>query len=451
MISGIKPHQSGQRSEKIGVPPGEGALGIADFLRIRQRSAALCAPLEIEDYGVQPMADASPPKWHLAHTTWFFETFLIKPNRPAVKSFHPAFEHLFNSYYNGVGQPFPRDKRGNLSRPAVAEIMTYRSYVDEVVSDLLAADNPPALQRSLLDTMTLGLHHEQQHQELLLTDIKFNFGHNPLYPALIESSEVDGAAQRTLSPMRKQIESSEARLKRDFTVFEPGLVDIGAQQGFCFDNELPRHSVYLAPFALAKRLVTNEAYQAFIHDDGYSRPELWLSEAWAELQQHARRHPLYWRLQDGQWFEYRLDGYHPLVANAPVVHVSGYEAAAFAAWSNARLPTEFEWEYVASKESSTSGNFADSGHLHPQAQRQDHSQMFGDVWEWTSSSYGPYPGYEPLPGVLGEYNGKFMSSQWVLRGGSCATPQEHIRRSYRNFFYPKDAWQFSGIRLAHNL
>ena len=451
MISGIKPHQSEQRVKHITESPDETALGMPDYQRVRRRSEAICAPLELEDYGVQPMTDASPPKWHLAHTTWFFETFLVKPNRPSSKSFHPAFEHLFNSYYNGVGQPFPRAKRGNLSRPTVAEIMAYRAYVDEMVSELMAADKPTELQQSLLDTLVLGLHHEQQHQELLLTDIKFNFGHNPLYPALIESSAVDSALDRVASPLRETIQSPGAVLEQGFTVFEPGLVDIGAQQGFCFDNELPCHSVYLTPFALAKRLVTNEEYQAFIHDHGYSRPELWLSEAWAELQQHARRHPLYWRWQDGQWFEYRLDGYHPLVASAPVVHVSGYEAAAFAAWSGARLPTEFEWEYAASEEPNTSGNFADSGHLHPQAQHQDHSQMFGDVWEWTSSSYGPYPGYEPLPGVLGEYNGKFMSSQWVLRGGSCATPESHIRPSYRNFFYPKDVWQFSGIRLARNL
>jgi len=450
MISGVKPQQSEQRAETTASSPGDAKLGIADYLRVRQRSEAICAPLEIEDYGVQPMADASPPKWHLAHTTWFFETFLIKPHQPSAKPFHPAFEHLFNSYYNGVGEPFSRAKRGNLSRPTVAEIAAYRSYVDETVSELLAADKPPALQQSLLDTLALGLHHEQQHQELLLTDIKFNFGHNPLYPALIATSEIDSMAQPARGPSCENFQSSGASLEQDFTLFEPGLVDIGAQQGFCFDNELPRHPVYLTPFGLAKSLVTNEAYQAFIDDDGYSRPELWLSEAWAELQQHSRRHPLYWCWQDGQWFEYRLDGYHPLVANAPVVHVSGYEAAAFAAWSDARLPTEFEWEYAASKESNTSGNFADSGHLHPQSQHQDHSQMFGDVWEWTSSSYGPYPGYEPLLGVLGEYNGKFMSSQWVLRGGSCATPQDHIRRSYRNFFYPKDAWQFSGIRLARN-
>lgn len=450
MISGVKTQRSERRSENIAASSGKPELGMADYLRVRQRSEAICAPLEVEDYGVQPMADASPPKWHLAHTTWFFETFLIKPNRPSATPFHPAFEHLFNSYYNGVGQPFPRAKRGNLSRPTVAEIMAYRCYVDEMVSELLAADKPPALQQSLVDSLALGLHHEQQHQELLLTDIKFNFGHNPLYPALIASSENEGTAQQASNPRRENIQSSGSSLNQDFALFEPGLFDVGARQGFCFDNELPRHPVYLAPFTLARRLVTNEAYQAFIHDDGYSRPELWLSEAWAELQQRPRKHPLYWRWQDGQWFEYRLDGYHPLVANAPVVHVSGYEAAAFAAWSEARLPTEFEWEYVASKESNMSGNFADSGHLHPQPQDHDHSQMFGDVWEWTSSSYGPYPGYEPLPGVLGEYNGKFMSSQWVLRGGSCATPRDHIRPSYRNFFYPKDAWQFSGIRLARN-
>ena len=451
MNAGITSKQGERAAKSIAASSNKARLGVPDYLRIRHRSEAICAPLDVEDYGVQPMADASPPKWHLAHTTWFFETFLIKPHRPSATAFHPAFEQLFNSYYNGVGQPFPRTKRGNLSRPTVSEIMAYRSYVDETVTELLAEDKPPAVQQSLLDTVELGLHHEQQHQELLLTDIKFNFGHNPLYPALVVGSELVGSEQLSASPSSQNIESSLISLQQGFSHFEPGLVDIGAQQGFCFDNELPRHPVYLSPYTLANRLVTNEEYLAFIQDDGYSRAELWLAEAWTDLQQHARRHPLYWRWEDGQWFEYRLDGYHPLVANAPVVHVSGYEAAAFAAWSDARLPTEFEWEYAASKESNTAGNFADGGRLHPQAQRTNHSQMFGDVWEWTSSSYGPYPGYAPLPGVLGEYNGKFMSSQWVLRGGSCATPESHIRPSYRNFFYPKDVWQFSGIRLARNL
>ena len=411
---------------------------LEDFLRVRERSTWICKHLEREDFGVQPMADASPPKWHLAHTTWFFETFLVRPYLPSAGVYHPQFEHLFNSYYNGVGKPFPREQRGTLSRPTVAQVFDYRRHVDEAVIGAIAAVDSPQTMQSLQQVLELGIHHEQQHQELLLTDIKYNLGHNPLYPALVEPSPALEAPQGDVSPAT-------------YRSYAPGLIEIGAQRGFCFDNELPRNPVYLTPYSLADRLVTNAEFEAFIDDGGYQRPELWLSEAWAELQLKPRYHPLYWRRQDSEWFEYRLDGYHPLVDDAPVVHVSGYESAAFAAWSNARLPTEFEWEYAATQEGHIQGNFAESNIMHPQIRRLKKSQMFGDVWEWTSSSYGPYPGYQPLPGVLGEYNGKFMSSQWVLRGGSCATPQSHIRASYRNFFYPKDAWQFAGIRLAKTL
>ncbi len=411
---------------------------LADVQGVRERSQWICEHLEIEDFGVQPMPDASPPKWHLAHTNWFFETFLIKRFFPAKPVFHPDFEHLFNSYYNGVGEPHPRDKRGNLSRPTVAEIMSYRAFVDEGLRDLIEAPMSEEDKQGLRQLMELGLHHEQQHQELLLTDIKYNFGHNPLHPPLIEST---GLAN----------ERSVLKKALTFNDYEPGLIKIGALDGFCFDNELPRHRVYLAPFSLANRLVTNEEYLAFMEDGGYHRPELWLSEGWSHCQQQAWNHPLYWHWRDGAWCEYRFDGLHPLVSDAPVVHVSGYESAAFAAWSNARLPTEFEWEHASSFELELDGNFAERNLLHPQPRNTSHSQMFGDVWEWTSSHYGPYPGYQPLPGVLGEYNGKFMSSQWVLRGGSCVTPKDHIRPSYRNFFYPKDRWQFSGIRLARDL
>lgn len=409
---------------------------LEEFRRVRDRSEWICANLEVEDFGVQPMPDASPPKWHLAHTTWFFETFLLKPHWPQLPPFDPAFEHLFNSYYNGVGQPFPRQQRGNLSRPTVAKVMAYRAHVDDAVTQLMSQDHSQSAEQVLKQILQLGLHHEQQHQELMLTDIKFNFGHNPLYPALLDAHAP--ALTSTLAPTR-------------YVNFSPGLVEAGANAGFCFDNELPRHRVYLSPYSLADRLVTNAEYLAFIDDGGYQRADLWLSEAWAGLQHSPRHCPLYWRLDEGQWFEYRLDGYAPLVLNAPVVHVNGYEAAAFAAWSGGRLPTEFEWEFAASSAKVADGNFADNALLHPQPQCAGNAQFFGDVWEWTSSSYGPYPGYSPLPGVLGEYNGKFMSSQWVLRGGSCATPKDHIRASYRNFFYPKDSWQFSGIRLARNI
>ena len=410
---------------------------LADVQTVRERTQWLCTHLETEDYGVQPMPDASPPKWHLAHTTWFFETFLIKRFLPSTPVFHPHFEQLFNSYYNGVGEPFPRDKRGTLSRPTVSAVMAYRAHVDEAMHALAAMSVSDEDEQSIRQIMQLGRHHEQQHQELLLTDIKYNFGHNPLYPPFVDTT----ALSCSHAPPQSAL---------SFIDYDPGLVEIGAMPGFCFDNEMPRHKVYLTAFSLANRLVTNAEFQAFMEDGGYHRPELWLSEGWSQRHQQVRDHPLYWRQQDGVWFEYRLDGLYPLVANAPVVHVSGYESAAFAAWSNARLPTEFEWEFAASFEQNLGGNFAEQNLLHPQPQRDGHAQMFGDVWEWTSSHYGPYPGYQSLPGVLGEYNGKFMSSQWVLRGGSCATPQNHIRASYRNFFYPKDTWQFSGIRLARN-
>jgi ergothioneine biosynthesis protein EgtB len=377
------------------------------------------------------MEDASPPKWHLAHTTWFFETFILKPNVAGYEPFHPQFEYLFNSYYNGVGTPYPRAQRGFLSRPTVAEVRAYRHHVDEHMVDLLGECDDA----SIKECATIGIHHEQQHQELLLTDLKYNFGHNPLYP------EYGGGPRCTQNTLAEC----------GFLEFSGGIVSVGAQQGFCFDNELPRHETLLHPFQLANRLVTNADYLAFVADGGYQRPELWLSEGWVALQRSGWCAPLYWRELDGQWFEYRLDGLRPLLADLPVVHVSGHEAFAYATWAGARLPTEFEWEHVAAN-LPTSGTFVDAATFHPQASADATAgalrQLFGEVWQWTSSSYSPYPGYRPLPGTLGEYNGKFMSSQWVLRGGSCATPVSHIRASYRNFFYPPDRWQFSGIRLA---
>ena len=400
---------------------------------MRRQSVALCAPLEIEDYGVQPMADASPPKWHLAHTSWFFETFILRDFVTGYRVFHPRFEYLFNSYYNGVGMPFPRPRRGHLSRPTVAEVMAYRDHVDGHMEKLLKG----AEQADVRERTVLGLHHEQQHQELLLTDLKYNFGHNPLYPAY--GGHVRDA-QKPAPPLA-------------FTDFDGGVVPIGhdTARGFAFDNELPRHDVLLQPFSLADRLVTNDEYLEFIADKGYERADLWLSEGWSIVQEESWRAPLYWVQQDGAWFEYRLDGLEPLQGNLPVVHVSAHEAFAYAAWRGARLPTEFEWE-CAVQHAADDGSFAEDGAYHPQpACGSGLRQMFGDAWEWTSSSYGPYPGYAPLPGTLGEYNGKFMSSQLVLRGGSTATPRSHIRGSYRNFFYPPDRWQFSGIRLAKHV
>jgi ergothioneine biosynthesis protein EgtB len=416
----------------------DGADVLADFLKVRQQSEALCEPLAIEDYGVQPMDDASPPKWHLAHTTWFFETFVLKPFQSDYRVFHPQFEYLFNSYYNGIGTPFPRPRRGHLSRPTVEEVYDYRRTVDAAMIALLEGGNPEVATRTVL-----GLNHEQQHQELLLTDLKFNFGHNPLQPAY--ASAVPAAA----------VSTSELT----FTGYAEGLVEIGVDVSaertsgdeFCFDNETPRHRVHLDAFSIADRAITCEEYLAFMADGGYRTPSLWLSDGWSWVSANDIDSPLYWTRVDGEWCEYRLTGAATVNGACPVAHVSGYEADAFARWAGYRLPTEAEWETAASGMSGE-GNFVESGRFHPAPAGSVNTaaQFFGDVWEWTSTPYGPYPGYEPLAGVLGEYNGKFMSNQLVLRGGSCVTPASHIRPSYRNFFYPPDRWQFSGIRLARN-
>ncbi len=315
------------------------------YQQVRQQSDALCAPLAIEDFGVQPMDDASPPKWHLAHTAWFFETFILKVCLPDYRVFHPQYEYLFNSYYNGVGQPYPRPRRGFLSRPTVAQIVDYRAHVDEHMSGLLTG----GVDDEVSEQVILGLHHEQQHQELMLTDIKYNFGHNPLYPSYCANS----------------VAQTQAAGKLVFAEFAGGIVEIGASQGFAFDNETPRHQVLLQPFALAEQLVTNGQYLAFVQDGGYTRPELWLSDGWATVQAQNWHGPLYWQQRDGQWFEYRLDGLHALAMQMPVTHVSAHEAFAFAQWSSARLPTEFEWE-TAAGEYPVDGHFADAQLFHPQ-------------------------------------------------------------------------------------
>ncbi len=405
------------------------------FAAVRAQSEALTAPLEIEDYGVQPMDDASPPKWHLAHTSWFFETFLLAPFKPGYEPFNGAYEHLFNSYYNGVGKPFPRPRRGHLSRPTVAEVKAYRRHVDEAMLALLrTAESAEVSART-----TLGLHHEQQHQELLLTDLKYNFGHNPLAPAYSE-----------VPPLGLADEDGE---HPGFSSYDGGLVQIGvpAHSDFHFDNEAPAHSVFLAPYSLSNRVVTCDEYLAFMADGGYHTPSLWLSDGWAWVQAQQIEAPLYWSRRDEQWWEYRLSGLAAVDGRLPVTHISGYEADAFARWAGCRLPTEAEWE-VAAVQAEMAGNFADSGRFHPVAagSGEGPQQLFGDVWEWTSSAYGPFPGYKAPAGTIGEYNGKFMANQLVLRGGSCATPAGHIRPSYRNFFYPPDRWQFTGIRLARD-
>ena len=403
-----------------------------DYAAVRTQSEALCEPLATEDYVVQPIVDASPPRWHLAHTTWFFETFLLKPFAAGYRPFDAAFEYLFNSYYNGVGNQFPRPLRGTLSRPTVAEVRRYRQHVDAAMQPLLGREDATVQSR-----IELGLHHEQQHQELLLTDVKANLGLNPLKPAYRATSEPAAEIAPALA----------------FEPFAAGMAEIGAAgKGFCFDNERPRHRVWLHDFALANRLVTNAEYAAFVDDGGYDAPALWLSEGWAWRSEHDVRAPMYWRRVDGAWLEYRLDGGERAVEDdAPATHVSYFEADAYARWAGARLPTEAEWE-VAAAGSPVHGTFAPNA-VHPRAAQGNGGllQAFGDCWEWTSSAYGPYPGFTPLAGTLGEYNGKFMSSQNVLRGGSCATPQGHVRATYRNFFYPKDRWQFTGIRLAKSL
>ena len=415
---------------------------------MRGVSETLCSTLEKEDFGVQPSLCASPPKWHLAHTSWFFETFLLKPYVSNYQIFHPQFEYLFNSYYNGVGNPYPRADRGLLSRPTVDEVFTYRRHVDEALLNLLAAEDhqqPDAIAERVL----LGLHHEQQHQELIVTDLKYNFGFNPLSPSYANPLPVD---------------TETVALK--FCSFEGGLIETGAStesDRFVFDNETPIHSVYLHPFRLSNRLTTNEDYLEFVEDGGYADSRLWLSDGWSALcSGQLSPAPLYWQQQDGDWFEYTLSGLEPLRKHTPVTHVSFFEADAFARWAGRRLPSEAEWEHVA-KLHEVDGNLAESGWFHPRsaqpepvdlasaAQSREMLQMFGDVWEWTQSSYQPYPGFRALEGTLGEYNGKFMSSQMVLRGGSCVTPSDHIRASYRNFFYPSDCWQFSGIRLASDI
>jgi ergothioneine biosynthesis protein EgtB len=403
---------------------------------VRRRTEALCHPLAIDDYQVQSVVEVSPPKWHLAHVTWFFETFLLTPFVPGYRSYDPRFAHLFNSYYVTLGSFHPRPQRHTLSRPTVEEIYRYRAYVDEHVGQLVKRC-PEADWDALAQRLTLGLHHEQQHQELLLMDIKRNFLANPLYPAYAEAGP---AASGIMTALR-------------WLEFDGGVRDIGhGGAGFCFDNETPRHRVLLQDYRLGSRLITNAEYLEFIEAGGYDRADGWLSDGWAVRQQQGWKAPLYWIAAGGAWHEMTLHGLQPLEDAAPVCHVSYYEADAFARWRGARLPTEAEWEAaVAGRQ--MHGNFVEAGlkggRLHPRpAADEDDAQWLGDAWEWTASPYAPYPGFRPLAGSLGEYNGKFMVNQLVLRGGCCATPQSHMRATYRNFFYPHDRWPFTAIRLA---
>ena len=416
------------------------------FRAIRARTELLCAPLSPEDMVVQSMPDASPAKWHLAHTTWFFETFFLGagqgsgqgedgPREPGFAHFHPRYGYLFNSYYVAVGPRHARASRGLLTRPSLEEVRAYRAQVDARVEALLA--RPLDAQGEAV--LELGLHHEQQHQELLLTDVKHALFSNPLRPAY---------APPLPAPTRR------APLL-GFVAHAGGLHEVGhAGPGFAFDNECPRHRVWLEPFAVATRAVTSGEYLAFMEDGGYRRPDLWLFDGFAAARANGWEAPLYWEHQPSGWTVFTLHGPRPLDPEEPVAHVSLYEADAYARWAGARLPTEEEWEAAAvAAAPDAAAAFADGGRFHPavaDAKRagQRVAQLFGDVWEWTRSAYAPYPRFRPATGALGEYNGKFMCNQLVLRGGSCATPAGHVRGTYRNFFHPEARWQFSGIRLA---
>jgi ergothioneine biosynthesis protein EgtB len=379
---------------------------------------------------VQSMPDASPAKWHLAHTTWFFETFLLSEFLPGYRSYDSDFRTVFNSYYKGVGKHPVRGMRGTFSRPTLERVLDYRGHVNQAMERLIASGPP----ESAVALIVIGLNHEQQHQELIVTDIKHAFWSQPLRPSYVERNPQPGTAPGELN----------------WTTFDGGEVEIGhSGDGFSFDNELPRHAMLLQPYRLANRLVTNREYLDFMNDGGYRRPELWLSEGWDIVNQQGWEAPFYWEKDGADWHVFTASGTRPIDLDEAVCHVSFFEADAFARWAGARLPLEGEWEHAA-ESIAVNGNFAESGLFHPiTASSSDGlQQVFGDVWEWTGSAYLGYPGFRPAPGSVGEYNGKFMCNQFVLRGGSCATPQSHIRASYRNFFPPQARWQFMGIRLA---
>lgn len=402
----------------------------ARFRQVRQCTLALCAGLSAEDLQLQSMPDASPGKWHLAHTSWFFEQFVLGRD-PAYRPRDPAWHYLFNSYYQSVGPMHARPQRGLLSRPSLDEVRDYRRRVDDAVGELLGRDGDA----ELLERVELGLQHEQQHQELLLTDIKHALWCNPLQPAWRAAIPV--ADEGVPVPLH-------------FVAGREGIVEIGHRgEGFAFDNETPRHRVLLQPHALANRPVSNAEYLAFVREGGYREPGLWLSDGWATLQREGWQHPIYW--QDDLASEFTLAGVRALDPHEPVCHLSYFEADAFARWAGARLPTEAEWESAA-QGIAIDGNLQDTQRFQPRATSVGAGlqQMYGDVWEWTASPYIGYPGFRPLPGALGEYNGKFMCGQWVLRGGSCATPRDHLRASYRNFFPPQARWQFAGLRLGQD-
>jgi ergothioneine biosynthesis protein EgtB len=413
----------------------------AQFAAVRRQSLALCETLTPEDMMVQSLPEGSPAKWHLAHTTWFFETFILREFSAGYEPLHPDYLWLFNSYYNGISDQPEKKLRASFSRPAFVDILAYRRHVEDAILSML--DHEPAPQA--LDRLVLGLHHEQQHQELLLTDIKHALWTNPLRPVYRGRTLVTHARATPLV----------------WHEYEGGLREAGHKgDEFCFDNELPRHAVYLRPFRIASRPVTCGEYLDFIEDSGYHRSELWLSAGWDAVRASGWEAPLYWQREGSAWQIFTLHGPSGLdtLRDTPVCHISHYEADAYARWRGLRLPTEYEWE-IAAASVPVKGHLLEDGRLHPAAAPPDGGdqaspqplQLFGDVWEWTASAYLGYPGYRPVSGALGEYNGKFMSSQMVLRGGSCVTPALHIRATYRNFFSPATRWQFSGLRLAQDV
>lgn len=404
------------------------------FKEVRGFTEYLVEPLETEDLVIQAMENTSPTKWHLAHTSWFFETFVFKKYSSSFKSLHPQYAYLFNSYYLQTGVPFKRSSRGLLSRPTVKEVFAYRTYVNEQMNNFINNCDAKTWEDAA-KVIEIGMNHEQQHQELILTDIKYLLAQNPLLPVYREKPTIKKTSVKPIN----------------WIAFKEGVIEIGNEGNeFTYDNEHPKHKTFVQNFKLANRLITNGEYLEFINDDGYKRSELWLDEGWAKVNSEEWEAPLYWFIRDGNWMNYTFSGVREIDLNEPVTHISYFEADAFARWKGARLPTEQEWEHACGNRP-IEGNFVDNKEFHPVplSKSEEHlAQMFGDVWEWTSSSYNAYPGYEPLPGALGEYNGKFMANQYVLRGGSCATSKSHIRKTYRNFFHTNARWQFTGIRLA---